>query len=136
MLSGEFIQNFSKVLASRLKRVLGSLISKFQTAFVSGRELLDGAVVANDIINLVVRNKKECMLFKVDFEKAYDCVSWNFLRFMMKKMGFRSLWLKWMEACIFNSHILVLVNDSLTKDFKAGRGLRECDPLTRGRKLG
>ena len=41
------------------------------------------------------RRKKELLLFKVDFEKAYDSTDWGYLQEVMLKMGFRTLWRKW-----------------------------------------
>ncbi|KAK2445690.1 hypothetical protein QL285_016592 [Trifolium repens] len=70
------------------------------------------------------------MMFKVDFERAYDTVSWRFLEGMMSKMGFSEGWLRWMRACIFDSTMSVLVNGSPTVDFKVARGLRQGDPLS------
>lgn len=64
----------AKVLAKRLKKVLGGIISNFQSAFLPGRQILDGVLVFNEIVDLAKR-KKECLLFKVDFEKAYDSIS-------------------------------------------------------------
>lgn len=126
---GNLYKILAKLIASRLKRVLGSLISKYQTAFVSSRQLLDGVVVANKIIYLATRRKNECMLFKVDFEKAYDC-ELELSKYMMKKTRFRYLWLNLMEACVFNSHLYVLVNGSHTNEFNVGKGLRQGDPLS------
>ncbi|GAU49526.1 hypothetical protein TSUD_377390 [Trifolium subterraneum] len=68
------------------------------------------------------RRKDNFLLFKVDFERAYDTVSWGFLERMMSKMGFSEGWLKWMRACIFESSMSILVNGSPTEDFKVGRG--------------
>lgn len=62
--------------------------------------------------------------------KAYDSVSWNYLRFILFKIGFRGKWMKWMEACVFSSTVLVLVNGRITKDFVIERGLRQGDPLS------
>src|SRR3954470_2091846 len=73
-LIGCILKIISKLLAARLSRVIGKLISKSQTAFVPNRQILDGVVVANEIIDLAKRTKKSCILFKVDFAKAYDCV--------------------------------------------------------------
>lgn len=120
----------SIILSSRMKRVLGSLISNNQSIFVSGRQLLDEMLVANEIVDFATSSKKKCLLFKVNFENAYDCVSWEFLRYMLKKMGFGCLWLSWMEECVFASHLSVLVNRSPTKKFKEDRGLRHGDPLS------
>lgn len=47
-----------------------------------------------------------------------------------EKMGFGSLWLSWIEATIFSSHVSVLVNESPAKEFAVGRGLRQGDPLS------
>ncbi|KAK2383713.1 hypothetical protein QL285_071138 [Trifolium repens] len=129
-LIGSLYKVVSKVLANRLKSVLGKLISKCQSAFLPHRQILDGVVVLNEIIDLAKRRKYTCFLFKVDFERAYDIVSWSFLESMMIKMGFAEGWLNWMRACIFESSMSVLVNGSPTNDFKVGRGLRQGDPLS------
>lgn len=65
----------TKLLAVRLKRVLGGLISHCQSMFVLGRQLLDGVLIANEIVDLDTINKKRSVMFKVDFEKAYNCVN-------------------------------------------------------------
>ncbi|GAU16309.1 hypothetical protein TSUD_299410 [Trifolium subterraneum] len=62
---------------------------------------------------------------KVDFERAYDTVSWKYFEFMMIRMGFDEGWVKWMRACIFSSSMSVLVNKSHTEDFLVGKGLRQ-----------
>lgn len=59
------------------------------------------------------------MLVKVDFEKAYDCVSWDYLRYIMRMKGFGIRGLKWMEALVFIIFMPVLVNCSLNIGFQA-----------------
>lgn len=120
----------SKLLSSRLKIVLGSLIARSQIAFISGRKLLDGVLVANEIVDFATRENKDCLLFKVDFEKSYDMVNWDFLRYMMKRMGFRTVWMRWMEALVFSRQMLVLVNGISTKDFVVERGLWQGNPIS------
>jgi hypothetical protein len=58
---------------------MNSIISKNQLAFIKGRHLVDGVVVANEVVDLTERSRRECLVFKVDFEKAYDSVSLSFL---------------------------------------------------------
>ncbi|GAU42390.1 hypothetical protein TSUD_296880 [Trifolium subterraneum] len=87
-LIGSLYKILSKILANRLKKVLGKLISSCQSAFLPQRQILDGVLVLNEVINLAKRRKDNCLLFKVDFERAYDTVSWGFLERMMSKMGF------------------------------------------------
>ncbi|GAU48536.1 hypothetical protein TSUD_282880 [Trifolium subterraneum] len=129
-LIGILYKLLSKVLAARLKKVMGKLISTCQSAFLPGRQILDGVVALNEIIDLAKRRKDRCLLFKVDFERAYDTISWNYLESMMLKMGFAEKWLGWMRACIFNSSMSVLINGSPTEDFTVGKGLRQGDPLS------
>jgi hypothetical protein len=78
----------SKVLANRLKKVLGKIISNLQYAFLPNRQILDGVLVVNELLDLAKRRKDKCLFFKVDFERAYDTVNWNFLDYMMGRMGF------------------------------------------------
>ncbi|XP_058742173.1 uncharacterized protein LOC131614628 [Vicia villosa] len=120
----------SKLLAGRLKKVLSSIVSLCQSAFVSGRQLLDGVLVANEVVDFAKKEGRGCLLFKVDFEKVYDKVSWNFLRYMLVRMGFGVIWRRWMEMLIFQSSMSVLVNGSPTKKFEVEKGLRQGDSLS------
>ncbi|PNY01857.1 cysteine-rich receptor-like protein kinase, partial [Trifolium pratense] len=120
----------AKVLATRLKKVLGKLISKVQSAFLPNRQILDGVLVVNELLDLAKRRKDKCLFFKVDFERAYDTVNWNFLDYMMVRMGFAEGWRRWIRACVFQSSMSVLVNGSPTEDFSVCKGLRQGDPLS------
>ncbi|XP_058757184.1 uncharacterized protein LOC131630422 [Vicia villosa] len=124
------VDNPQELLTARLKKVMSILISSNQSTFVEGRQMLDGALVLNEIIDFAKRNVKECLILKVDFEKAYDCVSWGFLRYIFSRLGFGSKWCLWMEGLVFSSTILVLVNGSPTTNFVANRGLHLGDPLS------
>jgi len=93
---GSIYKIISKVLANRLKGVLGKLISKNRTTFVQGKQLEDGVVVVNEIIDLAKRRKDKCLLLKVDFERAYDSVKWEYLGFMLQK---RVLQLNGSDGC-------------------------------------
>jgi hypothetical protein len=93
-LVGSLYKILAKLLANRLRRVIGSVISETQTAFVKDRQILDGILIANEVVDEARRSKKELLLFKVDFEKAYDSVDWGYLDAVMGKMGFPSLWRK------------------------------------------
>jgi hypothetical protein len=76
-LIGSLYKTLSKLLANRLKGVLGKLISKCQSVFLPHRQILNRVVVLNEILDLAKRRKDTCLLFKVDFERAYDTVSWS-----------------------------------------------------------
>lgn len=76
----------AKILANRLKKVLPDIIDERQMAFIKGRHLLHAVLTANEVVEEAKRCKKPCLVFKVDYEKAYDSVSWNFLTYMMGRM--------------------------------------------------
>ena len=120
----------SKVLANRLRMVMGSLISETQTTFVKDRHILDGILIANELVDEARKSKKELMLFKVDFEKAYNSVDWGYLDEVMRKMAFPVLWRKWIKECVSTATASVLVNGSPTEEFSLKRGLRQGDPLS------
>lgn len=67
---GRIYKIISKLLASRIKKVLYSINSYSQSAFVSGRQMLDRVVVSNELVDYAIKEGKECLLFKEDFEKA------------------------------------------------------------------
>lgn len=113
----------AKLLENRLKKVIGSLVSSCQSTFIQGRQMLGGVLVINELMDLAKRKKKECLLFTFDFEKAYDCVAWDYLRDVMGIMGFGRRWMRWMKACVFSNSMSGLVNGSPTKEFKVYRGL-------------
>jgi hypothetical protein len=70
------------------------------------------------------RQKKELILFKVDFEKAYDSVDWGYLDAVMQNMAFRVLWRKWIKECVTTATASILVNGSPTDEFPMQRGFR------------
>jgi hypothetical protein len=119
----------AKVLAKRLANVMDSIISSNQSAFIKGRNLLDGVLIVNEMVDWVKKNKKECLIFKVDFEKAYDSVDWGFLEYMLQRCGFSEKWIDWMKVCVFAGNLSVLVNGSPTGEINIQRGLKQGDPL-------
>lgn len=90
---------FSNLLAARLKRVIGPQISSCQSGFISNRQILDGVLAINEIVDLARKKRLECLMLKADFEKPYDSVNWGLLKYMMRRMGFSGKRMAWMEAC-------------------------------------
>jgi hypothetical protein len=82
-------------------------------------------LIANELVDDARKHKKDLLLFKVDFEKAYDSVDWNYLDTLLRRMNFPILWHKWMTECISTPTVSILVNGSPTEEFKLERGLRQ-----------
>ena len=71
-----------------MRKVVGNVVS----AFIKGKQILDGILIANELVDDTKKDRKELLLFKVDFEKAYDSVDWGYLDEVMAKMNFPRLW--------------------------------------------
>lgn len=65
----------AKILASRIRKVIGEMISNTQTTSVPGRQILDVTLVANEILDYAKRENRNWMMFKVVFSQTYDCVN-------------------------------------------------------------
>jgi len=111
-LVGSLHKILAKVLANRLRSVIGSVVSESQSAFVKGKQILDGILIANEAVDEATRLKKELLLFKVDFEKAYDLDS------VMANMNFPRLCWKWILECVGTAKASVLMNGSPTDNFR------------------
>jgi len=62
--------------------------------------------------------------------KAYDCVDWDFLFWVLLKEGFGDRCILWMKGCIMESFFSILINGTSKGFFKAARGLRQGDSLS------
>lgn len=76
------------------------------------------------------KSKEKMLLFKVDFNKAFDSVSWEYLDHVQMQPGFSERWRGWIQICLKSPTFSVLVNGSPTKEFGMGRGIRQGDPLS------
>ncbi|GJU01497.1 RNA-directed DNA polymerase, eukaryota [Tanacetum coccineum] len=119
-----------KILANRLSLVIGNLISKEQSAFIRGRKILDGPLILSEVIDWCNQKKNKAMIFKFDFEKAYDSVKWEFLDMILNRFGFGEAWRTWIKGCLTSSSASTLVNSSPTQEFYFEKGLRQGDPLS------
>ncbi|XP_071727284.1 uncharacterized protein [Rutidosis leptorrhynchoides] len=129
-LIGSFYKVLSKVLADRLKRVVPDIVGYEQSAFIRGRNIIDGALIANECVDFLKYKRLKSLIFKVDFEKAFDSLCWDFLLEMMGIMGFGGKWKKWVISCLKSASISILVNGSPTNEFTLQRGVRQRDPLS------
>lgn len=120
----------SKVLANRIRLVLPSVIDKAQSTFVGGRNIMDGVLIANEVVDWWKKSRKKGLSLKLDFQKAYDTVNWNCLLQMLSSFGFGLRWIRWMKECMESVRISILVNGSPYAEFYPQKGSRHGDPLS------
>jgi hypothetical protein len=83
---------FTKVGTNRLNMVAKTVVSPTQTAFMPGRNIMEGVVILHETIHELHTKKKDGVIFKIDFEKAYDKVKWSFLQQTLRMKGFSPKW--------------------------------------------
>jgi len=120
----------SKLLANRLKTVIGKLVSGSQNAFVRGRQISDAALIANEALDWKIKSGEPGLLVKLDIEKAFDKVSWSYLLTILRQMGFGERWIRWMKFSITTVKYSILVNRSPVGFFPPQRGIRQGDPIS------
>ncbi|KAJ0535305.1 putative RNA-directed DNA polymerase [Helianthus annuus] len=109
---------------------MGKIVSDNQSAFISRRYILDGLIMINEILTWASKSRKELFLFKIDFEKAYDNVNWDFLISVMVQMGFPDIWCNWIRGVLMSARSSVLVNGLPTFEFDCQKGIRQRDPVS------
>ncbi|KAG9454361.1 hypothetical protein H6P81_007265 [Aristolochia fimbriata] len=120
----------TRVLASRLRTVLHEVISNNQSAFLKGRQIIDSPLMIHELLHHYKKRGLKGMILKLDFEKAFDKVSWAFLNWMMLRMNFPLRWCEWIASCISSARYSIIINRSVHGYFKGSRGLRQGDPIS------
>lgn len=122
----------SKVLVNRVRPYLDSIIGPLQSSFIPNRGTGDNAIVAQEIVHHMHRKKGKngFLLFKIDFEKAYDSVDWHFLRNTLNDFGFPPSIVKLVMNCTTSTSLSLKWNGEKLESFKPNKGLRQGDPMS------
>ncbi|XP_026429943.1 uncharacterized protein LOC113326421 [Papaver somniferum] len=120
----------AKVLATRLKLVMDKLISPVQYAYIEGRKIIDGTLIANELVDSRLRSEKPGIVCKIDLEKDFDRINWRYLEFVLQQMSFSKKWCDWLRFCYSTSSFSVLINGSSFGYFTSTRGVRQGCPVS------
>jgi len=112
--------------------ILNTIIGPYQSSFLPGRGTSDNAIVLQKIIHFMRRSRKEkgYVAFKIDLEKAFDDVNWDFLRSCLHDFGFPDITIKPIMHCVSSSSFSILWNRNKMPPFKPTHGLIQGDPLS------
>ncbi|XP_050379862.1 uncharacterized protein LOC126797246 [Argentina anserina] len=115
----------SKFLDNRLREVLPALISPNQNAFVPDRQIQDNLLLAHESYHYLkskMEGGKHELGLKLDMNKVYDLVEWDFLEGVLLRFGFASEWVKIIMSCVTTVSFSIVLNGRLGKTFQPSRG--------------
>ncbi|KAK5811500.1 hypothetical protein PVK06_026837 [Gossypium arboreum] len=118
----------AKVIANRLKKVIGKCIDKTQSNFLPRRLITNNVLIAYELLHTPRQRrneKKRLMAVKLDMSKAYDRVEWVFLKEVMLQIGFAREWVTLIMKCISTVSYTVNINGRRGKVFKPTRELHQ-----------
>jgi hypothetical protein len=91
---------------------------------------MEGAIILHETIHELHTKKKDGIVFKIDFEKVYDKVNWDFLEVCLRMNGFDPIWCNWIRKVVQGGNVSIKVNDDLGPNFQTKKGLRQGDLLS------
>ena len=121
---------FAGVIANRLKGVLNTIIHENQKGFLSGRFIGENTRLMYDIISHVEYQNKSGMLLLLDFEKAFDSVSWNYIHKVLVFFNFGEYFVSLVKIILTNIKLCVIQHGVFSEFFTIGRGCRQGDPAS------
>ena len=97
----------SAAIANRMKPCLDQIIDKTQCGFFPGRYIGECTRLILDIMKITEDRHIPGMLVLIDFEKAFDSVSWSFIYQTLAHLGFSEKFIKWIK--LFNHNITATI---------------------------
>ncbi|KAL8122327.1 hypothetical protein AgCh_018896 [Apium graveolens] len=118
----------TKILANRMKNMLEKVVSESQSAFIPGCLISDNIMVSYEIMHYLKKkkiSKDGYMDLKLDMSKAYDRVEWDFLKAIMRKMGFSEWWVHLVLQCVTTVSYSIVHGEHEMGPIYPSRGIRQ-----------
>ena len=121
---------YSGIWANRIKKYLPKLIGDSQTGFVMNRFIGENTRLTLDILNESKFENTDGLLILVDFEKAFDSISWDFISKILKLFNFSEKTIQIIKSLQKNSFSKIVQNGHSSDLIRLGRGCRQGDPIS------
>lgn len=121
------------VLTNRLQTIIQEVISPFQNALAKGRSITDNILIAHEVLRYIRRQKKTKANWdsvKIDLQKAYNKISWDFHEDVLVEMGFPAQWVRLILQCVTTTSFRIQINGELSTNFKPQAGLKQGDLIS------
>lgn len=114
----------TKIMVNWIKPLLTYCISINQVAFAPGRSIQDNILIAHETFSSFKgrKGRNGAMAIKLDLEKAYDFISWDFIKVVLIRFGFNTHWIGLIMECITSTSFSVLVNGKAHGFFCPSKG--------------
>jgi exonuclease III len=120
----------TKIMANRLKKILPTIINPDQTGFVLNRQIGENIRIVYDVMNYCNSNNIEGVMAFLDFEKAFDSISWEYLIHVLKSFGFCDYFINWVKIFYTQTNSSVMNNGYISSRFDLKRGIRQGCPIS------
>jgi hypothetical protein len=124
-LMNNILKIITKLLGDRLP-----LVQKNQYGFTKTRTIQDCLGWAFEYIHQYQQSKKDIVIIKLDFTKAFDMIEHSAIKLMMQQMGFNEKWISWTSSILGSASTSVLLNGVPGKNLVCKRDVRQGDPMS------
>jgi hypothetical protein len=123
------VKIITKLLGDRLQSVIIPMVHRNQYGFIKSRTIQDCLAWAFEYIFQCQQSKRETIILKLDFTKAFDTIEFSAILEMMKQYGFSEQWLRWTSEILESATTSVLLNGVIGKTLSCKRGVRQGEPM-------
>jgi hypothetical protein len=124
------VKLITKILGSRLQKVITKAIHTNQYGLIKERSIQDYIAWSFEYLHICKQFKKELVILKLDFEKAFDTIEHEEILQIMQHKGFGNKWINWMKMIMGSWTSAILLKGVLGKVIHCRRGVRQGDPLS------
>ena len=120
----------TKALSNRLTKILPNIINTPQACAIKGRQIQHHTIQIRDLLTYATGANEELYIISYDMEKAFDLLSWRYLRLTLEHFDFPHQFINTINTLYRNIQSTININGQITKPIQVSRGVRQGCPLS------